>query len=111
MTAQAVGLNDAAGGFLGADGLRDVPADERGDVVEAGAGLDDIFGDESVRGVAVVAGGPALVAGVVPAFIGGIHHVAVVAGDRVIAEVGGEIGDDRADRQHEHQSHQADDEG
>ena len=59
----------------------------------AGLGFDKILGDQGMRRMAVVAGGPLLVPGVVPAFVDSIHHMAVVAGGRVVAQVGGEIGD------------------
>lgn len=92
VAADAVLLHDCSGRLFGTDGVRDIPKDERRHVVIAGLGLDDIFRDQVVRGVAVVTVRPRFVPSVIPAFIDRIHHVTVIAGGWVVSQISGEVG-------------------
>lgn len=55
--------------------------------------FDEVFRNERVRGMAVVAGSPILMTAVVPALVDGIHYMAVVACGGVASHVGSEVCD------------------
>lgn len=93
MAAFAVLLDNFVGSLLGADRVRNRSEKEGGYVMVAGFRLDPIFWDESMGCVAVIAGSPILMSTVKPALIDVVHHVAVIAGGGVVAQVRGEVGD------------------
>ena len=66
-------------------------------MIEAVDALDNVRGDEFVRCVTVVAGGPGAMPGVKPILADLIHDVAVIASGWVVAEIGREVGRHRAD--------------
>jgi hypothetical protein len=57
--------------------------------------------------MAVTAGSPLLVPGMVPALIDRVHHVAVITGHRVIPQVGCEIGDNHPHTEYNNQGSDA----
>lgn len=111
MTADAVFLDDLPRFLLRPNGVRDLAEGEGRHMVVAGLGLDNILGDESMGSVAVGAGSPAGMAAVEPAFIDIVHHMAVVACGRVVAQVGRKVGDVHPDTDDDQQGCQADDGG
>lgn len=92
VAADAVGLNDSVSGLLGAQRVGDLIKREHGHMPHARGHLAPIFGDQRVRGVAVVANGELAVAGVEPALIHRVHHMAVVACGGVVSQISGEVG-------------------
>jgi hypothetical protein len=62
-------------------------------MVVTGFGFNVVFWDQCMRRVAVTARRPFLVPGMIPAFVGRIHDMTVVAGCWIIAEVSGKIAD------------------
>src|SRR4030065_2696212 len=89
VAAHAVLLDDVQRGMPGADGVRDMAEGKGGNMAKSGLGFDQVFGDKGVRGMAIAAHSPFLMAGVIPAFVNGVHHVAIVAGGWVVPRGGG----------------------
>jgi hypothetical protein len=92
VAADAILLGDPAGRFLGPNRNLDVPQKKSGHVMVARKRLNVVFGDQSMRGMAVIAGGPLFMSGMVPALVHIIHDMTVVAGSWIVAQVGSEIG-------------------
>ena len=61
-----------------------------------------------MRDVALVTLGAHFMPAVQPAFVGGVHHMAVVAGSGVVAQVHGEIADVSEHAQDDHECYDAD---
>ncbi len=103
VAAEAIFLDDILGAIFGPDGVRDISKDEGGHMVIARTGLDQVFGDQRVRCMAVVAVCPLLMRAMVPALVDSVHHMAIVTGRGVIAQVSSEIGNIQANRQYSKQ--------
>jgi hypothetical protein len=97
VAADAIFLDDLSGSRFGANGVGDGSEDEGCHVVVTGLGFNQILGEQGMRGMAVVADGPFFMPGVIPTLVDPVHHVAVVAGGGVIAQVGRKIGDVKSD--------------
>ena len=69
-------------------------------VKEAVVGLGDPFAEEIVRQMAVVANGDMLMAGILPGIEVVLHHVAIDAGLRIVAEVAGALAVAKGERAH-----------
>jgi hypothetical protein len=92
VAAQAIFLDYLSRRFFGTDCIRDIAQHEGRYMMITRLGFNQIFGDQSVRGMAIVAIGPRLVAAVVPSLVGVIHHVTIIASRWVVAQVSRKVG-------------------
>ena len=110
VAADAVFLHNISGNLARPDGGWNVAKTKRSYMMVTVFGFDEIFGDQVMRCVAVRAVGPVFMCAVIPAFVDRIHHMTVITGGWIIAQVGGEVGDVEAYSDHSYQSHQTEEE-
>ena len=91
MTVQAISIEDAGVSLPDSNRFPEILQCERLGVVIAVGHLRQPFAEEIVRHMAVVAGGKAVVAGLLPAFELLAHDVAVYACTRVIGKIAGAL--------------------
>ena len=96
MTLHASVFGDSAVAWFDAQRIGELAGGEGERVPEAIVGFGDVFADDVVGCVAVVACGNGAVAGLEPAIIMLLHDVAVCAGVGIVGEIGSALGIDES---------------